>query len=65
MRRESKVKSEIVKIIEQGRPIHRAVARAAREAVLVHQRAGLPLAVWRRGRVMHVPAATYLPKKGR
>lgn len=42
--------------------IDRAVARAAREALLMHKRAGNPVAVWRDGRVVLLQPEEILPE---
>lgn len=45
---------DIDKLFRQGVPIDRALAKAAREAILLHKRAGLPVVVWRNGRTARV-----------
>lgn len=40
----------------RGAPIDEAMRQAARAAVLAHKRAGVPLVVWRDGRVQLVSA---------
>ena len=42
--------------LKEGSAIDRAVWRAIREAVLSHKRAGLPVASWRDGKVVWIPA---------
>jgi hypothetical protein len=39
-------------------PIDRAIAQAGREAVLDHQRTGIPLVYFRNGRVVYIDAYT-------
>lgn len=39
-----------------GWPIDRAIEKAVREAIRRHKRLGEPIAVWRDGRVVVVPA---------
>jgi DhnA family fructose-bisphosphate aldolase class Ia len=41
---------------ELGTPIDEAMNEAVAEAVRKHQQAGMPLVVWRNGRVEHIPA---------
>jgi len=41
----------ISELFEEGTPIDAAIRAAAREAVLQHKQKGLPLAVWRDGKV--------------
>jgi hypothetical protein len=41
---------------ELGTPIDEAMQEAFLEAVRQHQQAGLPLVMWRNGKVEHVPA---------
>lgn len=45
---------DIDKIFREGVLIDRALAKAAREAILLHKRAGLPVVVWRNGRTSRV-----------
>jgi hypothetical protein len=41
----------------ENRPtIDDAMKRAARDALLAHKRAGVPIAVWRDGKVVTIPA---------
>ncbi len=37
-------------------PIDEALEEAARDAAIQHKRAGLPLVVWKHGRVAYIPA---------
>ena len=46
----------IEEIFSDGRPVDSALAEAAREALLLHKRLGLPIAVWRDGAVVWVTA---------
>ncbi len=48
--------SDIEALFEDGRAIDAALAKAVREAVLEHKRAGNPIAVWKDGRVVWIPA---------
>ncbi len=45
---------DIAKIFREGTLIDKALERAAREAMLAHKRAGVPLVVWKDGKVAHV-----------
>lgn len=45
---------DIDKIFREGVLIDRALAKAAREAILLHKRAGLPVVVWRNGRTVRM-----------
>ena len=45
---------DIAKIFRDGVLIDRALERAAREAIQIHKRAGVPLVCWRDGRVVQV-----------
>jgi hypothetical protein len=47
---------DIEALFEDGRAIDAALAKAVREAVLQHKRAGNPVAVWRDGQVVWIPA---------
>jgi hypothetical protein len=47
---------EIARRARDGRAIDRALAAAFRRTVIRHRNAGVPLAVWRDGRVVDVPA---------
>lgn len=47
---------DIEALFEDGREIDAALAKAVREAVLEHKRAGNPIAVWKEGRVVWIPA---------
>jgi hypothetical protein len=46
----------IDKIFADGRLIDKAIRLAAREALLQHKRAGLPIVVYRNGKTVLVPA---------
>jgi hypothetical protein len=39
-------------LLEDGTAIDKAVKRATRQAVLQHKRAGNPIAIWSRGKVV-------------
>ena len=43
-------------LFADGRKIDAALAKAIRQAVLEHKRAGNPIAVWQDGRVVWIPA---------
>jgi hypothetical protein len=45
---------DIAKIFREGTLIDKALERAAHEAMLAHKRAGVPLVVWKDGKVVHV-----------
>jgi hypothetical protein len=49
-------KQTISELFEDGNAIAEAMNAAAREAVLQHKQKGLPLAVWRDGKVAWIPA---------
>jgi hypothetical protein len=46
---------DISKIFAEGKLIDRALRQAVREALRRHKEAGLPIVVWRRGKVVLVP----------
>ena len=46
-------------MLRDGEAIDRAIVRAHREVVLRHRKLGLPLVIWRDGRVVEVPADTF------
>jgi hypothetical protein len=48
-------KPDIDALFADGREIDAAIAKAVREAVLQHKRAGNPIAVWQDGRVVWIP----------
>ena len=52
----SKSKKTIHELFEEGTPIDRAIAHGVRDALLFHKRIGNPIAVWRDGGVVLVPA---------
>ena len=47
---------DIDKLFEEGKAIDEAMKRAVREAVLEHKKAGNPIAAWRDGKVVWIPA---------
>ena len=51
---------DIAAAFELGTPIDDAMQAAFQEAVRQHHRAGLPLVVWRNGKIEHVPAEQFL-----
>ncbi len=56
-------KKNIARIFEEKTTILRAVERAARRAILEHERAGVPVVVFRNGRTVTVSAKELLRKK--
>jgi hypothetical protein len=52
MAREPRV--DAVHVFKEGVEIDRALERAQREAIRRHRRAGVPLVIWKDGRVVHV-----------
>ena len=54
MRRKSG--KDIGKIFAEGTLIDEAMKRSVREAIRQHRLAGVPMVVWRDGRIMHIPA---------
>lgn len=53
---------DIDQIFRKGVLIDRALTKAAREAILLHKRAGLPVVVWRNGRTARVDPDELLKK---
>ena len=49
-------KSRIGEMFSDGRKIDDAVRSGVREAIRRHQRAGVPVAVWRDGKAVLIPA---------
>ena len=49
-----KRRKSIGTLFAEGKPIDAAMRKAAREAVRKHRLAGLPVVVWRDGRIVHV-----------
>jgi len=49
-------REEVARILRDGDAIDRAFVAAYRRTVLRHRSAGVPLVVWRDGRVVEVPA---------
>lgn len=47
---------DIESIIRDGTAIDRAIVRARRRVIRQHRQQGIPLAIWRDGRVITVPA---------
>jgi hypothetical protein len=43
-------------VLRDGDAIDRAILRAHREVILRHRQLGLPLVIWRDGKVVEVPA---------
>jgi len=54
MRRKSG--KDIGKIFAEGILIDEAMRRGVREAIRQHRLAGVPMVVWRDGKIMHIPA---------
>ena len=52
----AKGEKNIAKIFAEGKLIDKALRMAAREALLRHKQAGVPIVVWRRGKVVRIPA---------
>ncbi|APW59249.1 hypothetical protein [Paludisphaera borealis] len=51
-----KPKVDIARIFAEVTPIEEALEEAARAAAIQHKRAGLPLVVWKNGKVAYIPA---------
>ncbi len=47
---------DISRLLREGKPIDDAMNAAVREVVLRHKQLGLPLVVWRDGKVVWIPA---------
>ena len=58
-------KSRIGEMFSDGRKIDDAVRSGVREAILRHKRAGVPVAVWRNGQAVWVPADQVSPRRRR
>jgi hypothetical protein len=56
---------DIARIFREGTLIDKALERAAHEAMLAHKRAGVPLVVWRDGKVAYVEPEEFerLPRR--
>jgi hypothetical protein len=50
------IPDRIGRAFADGRPIDKAVRRAAEAAILQHKRAGVPLVIWRDGKIVRVSA---------
>ncbi len=46
---------DIASIIEEGSAIDRAIVAARRRVIRRHRQAGVPLVIWRDGKVVEVP----------
>ena len=46
---------DIAKLFAEGEPIDEAMAQAGRDARLKHKQLGVPLVVWRDGKVVEIP----------
>jgi len=51
-----KAQKTITEIFQDRALIDKALARGVRDALLFHKRIGNPIAVWRDGRVVQIPA---------
>ena len=58
------IPDRIGRAFADGRPIDKAVRRAADAAILQHKRAGVPLVIWRDGKIVRV-SAEQLVKPGK
>jgi hypothetical protein len=58
------IPDRIGRAFADGRPIDKALRRAADAAILQHKRAGIPLVIWREGKVVRV-SAEELVKSGK
>jgi len=47
---------DILRTLQEGGLVEQALRDAARQAILEHKKEGLPLAMWRDGKVVWVPA---------
>ena len=47
---------DLLTILRDGVLVERALQKAARQAIHEHKKEGLPLAMWRDGKVVWVPA---------
>ncbi|MDR3622783.1 MAG: hypothetical protein P4L85_25745 [Paludisphaera borealis] len=47
---------DIAQVFAEITPIEEAIEEAGRTAAIQHKRAGLPLVVWKHGRVAYIPA---------
>jgi hypothetical protein len=54
----------IARAFADGRPIDKALRRAAAAAILQHKRAGIPLVIWRDDKIVRISAEKLL-KPGR
>jgi hypothetical protein len=55
-RMKRKSDKDIGKIFAEGTLIDEAMQRGVREAIRQHRLAGVPMVIWRDGRIMHIPA---------
>lgn len=53
---QTKQARDITRVFDDGAPIDEALEQAAHLALLRHKQAGLPVAIWRDGKVAWVPA---------
>ena len=54
------IQDRIGRAFADGRPIDKAVRRAADAAILQHKRAGVPLVIWHDGKIVRVSAEKLL-----
>jgi hypothetical protein len=54
------ISDRIGRAFADGRPIDKAIQRAAHAAILEHKRAGEPVVIWRDGKVVRVSAEALL-----
>jgi hypothetical protein len=47
---------DVAALFRAGTPIDRALRKGVRAAITAHERAGQPIAIYRRGKVVLVPA---------
>jgi hypothetical protein len=52
----AEARRSVVEIFRDRALIDKALARGVRDALLFHKRIGNPIAVWRDGRVVNIPA---------
>ena len=55
--------SAIGQVFLKQKPIERALKRAAANAIEEHRRAGLPLVIWRDGKIVLVSAEELAPRR--
>ena len=60
-RRKTESRPDITRIFEEGIEVDRAFDRAIHDALLQHKRAGNPVPVLRKGKVVWIPASKIRP----